>query len=142
MHRYPILLGLAAVLAAPAFAAPPRKESPAPHDTILAFGQGSSDEEMTKAIAAANAYPLGTLQNPIRVAGPDGAHLYLARLRCADGSTPAIGRETPGSIDAHGTLTTLIAVTCGSSAAAPLAFDFYQEEYRETRPAPGFSLAP
>jgi len=140
--RFPILLGLAALLATPAFAAPPRKELPAPRDTVRAFGQGSSDEEMAKAIAAANAYPLGTLQNPIRVAGPDGAHGYLARLRCADGSTPAVGRETPGSTDAYGTLTTVIPVTCGSGPAAPLVFDFYQEEYRETRAAPGFSLAP
>ena len=140
--RFPILLALAALLATPALAAPPRKESPAPRDTVRAFGQGSSDEEMTKAIAAANAYPLGTLQNPIRVAGPDGARTYLARLRCADGSTPTAGRETPGSTDAYGTLTTIIPITCGSGPAAPLVFVFYQEEYRETRPAPGFSLAP
>ena len=140
--RFPILLGLAALLATPAIAAPPRTESPAPRANLQSFGQGSSDEEMTKAIAAANAYPLGTLQNPIRVAGPDGAHGYLARLRCVDGSTPAIGREAPGSTDAYGTLTTIVPLTCGSGPAAPLVFDFYQEEYRETRPAPGFSLAP
>ena len=140
--RLSLLLLCAALSAAPAFAAPPRKESPAPRENLQSFGQGSSDEEMTKAIAAANAYPLGSLQNPIRVAGPDGAHGYLSRLRCADGSTPAVGREAPGSTDAYGTLTTIIPITCGSGPAAPLVFDFYQEEYRETRPAPGFSLAP
>lgn len=140
--RFPILLGLAALLTTPAFAVPPRKESPAPHDTVRAFGQGSSDEEMARAIAAADAYPLGTVQNPIRVAGPNGARAYLARLRCTDGTAPKIGGETPGAIGAFGTLTTLFPVTCGSGPGAPLAFDFYQEEYRETRAAPGFSLAP
>jgi hypothetical protein len=132
----------AAILTPPALAAPPRKESPAPRENLQSFGQGSSDEEMAKAIVAANAYPLGTLQNPIRVAGPDGAHAYLARLRCADSSTPAIGREAPGSTDAFGTLTTIVPVTCGTGPPAPLVFDFYQEEFRETRPAQGFSLAP
>jgi hypothetical protein len=133
---------LAALFAGPAFAAPPRQESPAPAETVRAFGQGSSDEAMASAIAAANAYPLGTLQNPIRVAGPNGARAYIARLRCADGSPPAAGREIPGSADAFGTLTTVIPLSCGSAPAVSFVFDFYQEEYRETRPPSGFSLAP
>ena len=135
------LLLLAAASSA-ALAAPPRQESPANPETLRSFGQGSSDEAMARAIEAANAHPLGTLQNPIRVGGPDDARRYVSTLRCTDGTTPRIAREAPGSIGAFGTLTTMVTLACGSTTNAPLAFDFYQEEYRETRPAPGFQIAP
>lgn len=141
MRNFLILLGAAASLAAPIHAAPPREESPAPRANLESFGEGSSDEEMARAIAAANAHPLGTLQNPVRVGGPDGARRYIAQLRCADGSTPTIAREAPGSAGAFGTLTTTITLACRSGTTVPLVFDFYQEEYSETRPAPGFQLA-
>lgn len=136
-----ILLGAAASFAVPIHAAPPREESPAPRANLESFGDGSSDETMARAIAAANAHPLGTLQNPIRVGGPDGARRYVAQLRCADGSTPSVTREIPGSAGAFGTLTTTVTLACRSGANASFAFDFYQEEYSETRPAPGFQLA-
>lgn len=145
MRKLLFLLGVAAsfaIPAAPANAAPPREESPAPRETLRSFGEGSSDEAMAQAIAAANAHPLGTLQNPIRVGGPEGARRYIARLRCTDGSAPNVGRDSPGSTGAFGTLTTIIPIGCGSGQPVPLAFDFYQEEYSETRSAPGFQIAP
>ena len=37
-------------------------------------------------VAAAEAHPLGSLENPVRVGGPDGERAYLARLRCTNGS--------------------------------------------------------
>ena len=46
----------------------------------------SPEEEMRALVAAADAHPLGTLENPVRVGGPDGERAYLARLRCADGA--------------------------------------------------------
>lgn len=137
-----IFLLLLAAATSTALAAPPRQESPANPEALRSFGQGSSDEAMARAIEAANTHPLGTLQNPIRVGGPEGARRYIAQLRCADGSTPNITREVPGSVGAYGTLTTTITLACGSAPPVPLAFDFYQEEYRETRAAPGFRLAP
>src|SRR4029453_4377149 len=91
-----------------AIAAPPHVESPANPQALRNFGQGSSDEAMANAIAAANAHPPGPLKNPIRVAGPDGAYRYINQLRCADNSTPTPGRESPGGIGAFGTLTTFI----------------------------------
>lgn len=142
MHKFMFLFGAAASCAAAAQAAPPRAESPVPRATVQSFGEGSSDEAMARAIAAANAFPLGTLQNPIRVGGPNGARRYIGQLRCADGSTPNVGREVPGSIGAFGTLTTTFPLTCRSGTPVPLVFDLYQEEYSETRPAPGFSLVP
>jgi hypothetical protein len=136
-----ILLPLAVLLAVPVHAAPPRDESPAPRENLEAFGSGSSDEEIAAVIAAANAHPLGTPANPIRVAGPDGARRYIARLRCPDGSIPHVGRDTPGPVGAFGTLTTLFPLSCGSAAPAQIAFDLYQEERIETRPPPGFLSA-
>ena len=141
MRIFPILFGSTALFATAVHAAPPRAESPVPRATLEAFGEGSSDETMAKAIAAASAYPLGTLQNPIRVGGPDGARRYVAQLRCPDGSTPGITREAPGSVGAYGALTTTFTLACRSGEPTPLVFDLYQEEYGETRPAPGFQLA-
>jgi len=142
MRILPFLFGAAALFSLPGQAAPPRIESPVPRATLEAFGEGSSDEAMASAIAAANAHPLGTLQNPIRVGGPDGARRYVALLRCADGATPGIAREAPGSVGAFGTLTTIISLACRSGEPVPLVFDMYQEEYSETRAPPGFQLAP
>ena len=141
MHKLLSASALIAFLSAASLAAPPRVESPAPKANLETFGDGSSDEAMAQAIAAANAHPLGTLQNPIRVGGPQDARRYISQLRCADGSTPSVVREVPGSVGPFGTLTTGLTVACGSGQST-LSFDFYQEEYRETRPAPGFQIAP
>jgi hypothetical protein len=141
----PILpfLAATALLAAPAAAQKPGARTASP-DRVL--GQEATLDPVAEAeqiAAAAAAHPLGTVENPIRVGGPEGARSYIARLRCADGSRPQVGPRGPGGIGAYGTLTERYPLDCG--AAAPgrmvLAFDFYHEEHVETRPAPGFSLA-
>ena len=82
IYRFLLLTTLAATTAS---AQPPREESPAPRELVESIGSGNSDAAIEQAIAAAAAHPLGTLANPIRVAGPEGERVYLARLRCADG---------------------------------------------------------
>jgi hypothetical protein len=145
MRNSLILLAAAAgLLAAPAFAKPPREESPAPREILAQVGGGNSDAELAAAIAAAGAHPLGTAANPIRVAGPEGAQAYVARLRCSDGSEARIGQSRDGGIGAYGSVLRLYPVNCGNAAPGrvDLLVDIYHEEHVETRAPAGFRLRP
>ena len=141
----PILsMTLAALAAAAAVPQRPlREQSPVPRDMLSAVGAGNTDAEMEQAIAAANAHPLGTAANPIRVGGPEGAQAYLATLRCADGKSPRIGAARQGGVGAFGSVLQLYPLDCGSAAPGriELNVDLYQEEHKETRAAAGFQAA-
>jgi hypothetical protein len=104
----------------------------------------SADEDLATSIEAANAHPLGTLANPVRVGGPEGERSYIARLRCGDGSTPRLGARSEGGVGAFGTVVGSYPLDCG--AAAPgrttLMFDMYHAEHAESRPPAGFTIAP
>jgi hypothetical protein len=135
------LIALAALaMAGTIHAKPPREQSPAPRDILAEVGAGNTDAELQRAIAAAAAHPLGSAENPIRVAGPEGAQAYLTRLKCADGSAPRIGAKGQGGIGAYGSILDLYPVDCG--AAAPgrldLRVDIYHEENVESRAPAGF----
>lgn len=136
----PILL--AASLSVPAAAQrPPREESPAPRDLIDALSAEPLGDEIEAAIAAADRYPLGTSDNPVRVGGPEGERAYLSRLRCSDGKVPRIGTRAEAGVGAFGSLVGSYAIDCGAAAPGKisLVFDIYHEEYAETRLPPGFS---
>jgi hypothetical protein len=141
----PILsMTLAALAAAAAPQRPLREQSPVPKDILAAAGSGNSDEEIERAIAAANAHPLGTAANPIRVGGPEGARAYLATLRCADGKSPRIGAAREGGVGAFGSVLQLYPIDCGGAAPGRLELnvDHYQEEHSESRAPAGFSVQP
>src|SRR4051812_25012871 len=78
-----------AALATPAAAAPKIGQRTAAPGQV-APARLDPEAEIRDAIAAADAQPLGSLDNPVRAAGPDGERAYLARLRCADGKIPDI----------------------------------------------------
>lgn len=136
------LLLTAALIATPAAAQPPRQQSPAPRDVLAAVGQGNTDAALAEAIAQAGAHPLGTLANPIRVAGPEGERAYLARLLCADGRAPAIGPAAPAGVGAYGSLVEAHPLDCGAAAPGKvsLVVDRYHEENPETRAPAGFQV--
>jgi hypothetical protein len=141
----PILsMTLAALAAAAAPQRPLREQSPVPKDILAAASSGNSDEEIERAIAAANAHPLGTAANPIRVGGPEGARAYLATLRCADGKSPRIGAAREGGVGAFGSVLQLYPIDCGGAAPGRLELnvDHYQEEHSESRAPAGFSVQP
>ena len=133
-------VALAAFLLAPAPQQSPREESPVPRDVLANVGAGNTDEELEQSIAAAAAHPLGTAANPIRVAGPEGAHAYLARLRCGNGSSPTIGIPKEGGVGTYGTILKLYQLDCGAAAPGKvdLLVDYYHEEHAETRAPAGF----
>lgn len=142
MRLLPLLLA-AALAAAPAAAAEKLGARTATPQQVLGdMAPADPIAEAERIAAEAAAHPLGSVENPVRVGGPQGARAYIARLRCADGSRPRVGARGTGAVGAYGTLTELYPLDCG--AAAPgrvsLAFDFYHEEHVETQPAPGFAL--
>ena len=144
MHKLLILLLSAAFIASPASAKPPREESPAPRDVLAKLGGGNTDAELEATIAAASAHPLGTAANPIRVAGPEGAQAYVARLRCSNGAEAKIGASRDGGVGAYGSVLRLYPIDCGASAPGrvDLLVDIYHEEHVETRAPAGFRFAP
>ena len=136
------LLLAAALAAAPAAAQKLGERTASPQQVLGEMAPVDPLAEADQIAAAAAAHPLGSVENPVRVGGPQGARAYIARLRCGDGSRPQVGARSTGAVDSYGTLTELYPLDCG--AAAPgrvaVAFDFYHEEHVETRPAAGFVL--
>ena len=132
-----LLIALPAAAQEPELGA--RTASPQSH--LPAAGLAPGEDDLAAAIAAAETHPLGTLENPIRVGGPEGERAYLFRLRCADGAVPRIGERGDGGVDAYGTLAGVYPVTC-AAGTVQLHFDMYHEEHVENRAPTGFSVAP
>ena len=97
---------------------------------------------MESQAAAAAVHALGTVQNPVRVGGPEGERAYLARLRCSDGAAPRIGARSAAGIGPYGSVTASYALDCGAAqpGAVAVVLDMYHEEHRETRPPLGFRI--
>jgi hypothetical protein len=132
MRKSLVLLAAAAAVAAfPVSAQKPKlgQRTAPPEKSMAGIGGGSSDAEVAEELAAAANFPIGTLQNPVRVAGPEGERAYLARLRCTDGSIPRVGAQRPGGTDAFGNVADLAPVDCGGTAPAhaDILIDIYQE---------------
>lgn len=130
-------LVLALFLAAPASAQELGERTRQPETMVPALAPGQDD--LAEAIAAAQAHPLGSRDNPVRVGGPDGERAYLARLRCADGSPPRVGTRMEAGVGAFGTVIAAYPVRCGGGETR-VAFDMYHEEHVETRAPAGFTL--
>ena len=140
-----VLLAAAFLPSSAAVAAPkPGDRTISPDKLLEQLGSGVSDAELERAVQAAAAHPLGSTANPVRVGGPEGEQAYIARLRCADGSTPQVGARGAGGVGAFGTIVDLYPIDCGAAAPGKvaLALDMYHEEHREDRPPPGFRIEP
>lgn len=142
------LIAIALLAGVPAFAQPPAPARPqlggrtqSPAQMIGEMNRVSPEEEMRQLAAAADAYPLGTVQNPVRVGGPEGEHAYLGRLLCADGAVPRIGARANAGVGPFGSVVAAYEVACGARTGR-IVFDMYQEEHVETRAPAGFTLRP
>jgi len=129
------------VSAAPAAAQELGRRTNSPEAMVAQMRQESPEEEMRALIAAADAHPLGTAENPVRVGGPEGERAYLAHLRCEGGAAPRIGARREAGIGAFGSVAAAYEITCGGSISR-IAFDMYHAEHVETRAPAGFTLAP
>jgi hypothetical protein len=106
---------------------------------LPALSLAPDQDDLAEAVAAAQAHPLGSMENPVRVGGPEGARAYIARLRCADGSVPSVGRRADAGVGAFGSMVIAYPVTCPGTAG-DIVFDIYHEEHVELRAPAGFSL--
>ena len=137
------LLPLAACLLLPAAPAATQElgaRTRSPQSMMAQMNQASPEEELRQLVAAADAHPLGTVENPVRVGGPEGERAYLGQLRCADGAAPRVGARREAGVGAFGSIVAAYDISCGA-AAGRLVFDMYHEEHAETRAPPGFTFA-
>lgn len=114
----------------------------------------SSDTELTDALAAVfgerkkpnmkmvEKYPLGTPENPVRVAMPIGQRDYLTRLVCSNGErVSAFTRNGSAGIGPYGSMIDSYTVICDTYQGAvehTVYLDMYHGDHEETRPAQGF----
>lgn len=147
MHRF---IGISAAAAALTLAVSPATaaqklgaRTQAPEQVLAQMGEGSWDAELQRAIAAASAFPLGSLQNPVRVGGPDGQRNYLARLQCADGSRPSVGAKSSAGVGGFGSVVDRFELSCRAAAPAKaeVMMDMYHAEHKENRAPAGFAIA-
>jgi hypothetical protein len=141
--RTPLIAALL-IAAAPALAQPhPRvgARTTSPEAMVAQMNPASPEEEMSQLIAAADQHPLGSLENPVRVAGPDGERAYLARLHCPDGASARIGARREAGVGPYGAVVGAYEVACAAGTSR-IVFDMYQEEHQERRAPAGFTLAP
>jgi hypothetical protein len=105
------------------------------------FGPALSRSEMKKAIAAADAHPLGSERNPVRVSDPGGERAYLGRLRCSDGSAPQFERGGSVGIGPFGNILDVYGVRCatGTPPSSSVYMDMYHRHV-EPRPVAGFTI--
>ena len=141
-----LFIAMAAAFAVPSAAAEKKvgERTTSPEELLRELGLGVSDEEVERAVAAAAAHPLGTIENPVRVGGPDGERAYIARLRCADGAKPRVGSRASAGVGAFGTIVDLYPLDCGAAAPGKveLVMDMYHGEHREDRAPAGFTIEP
>ena len=135
-----ILVGLA--LAVPAHAQKPDETEETPESLMSALGLAPDPERLREAIAAAEAHPLGSRENPVRVGGPSGERAYIARLRCADGASPRVGQRGSAGVGVFGSIIDIYPLDCGSAAPGrvSLVMDMYHSNHREDRAPPGFTI--
>jgi hypothetical protein len=139
--RIPVLAAFLLLAAAPASAQPLGARTQTPETMAAEMRRLSPEQEIAELAAAAEAHPLGTARNPVRVGGPEGEHAYLGHLRCPDGSTPRIGGRSQAGIGAFGSVVGAYEVSCGADAGQ-IVFDMYHAEHVETRAPAGFSYVP
>ena len=134
---------LASLLAAqPATVPPIGQRTGTPQNMVAEMGLAPDQDDLAAAIVAANAHPLGSRENPVRVGGPDGERAYIARLRCADGNAPRVTNGVEMGVGAFGSIVDGFRLDCGAAqpGQTTLLMDKYHEENREDRAPPGFTL--
>ena len=138
------IAALALLIAVPALAQKPAQGETDPQSLLRALGMAPDPDAVRRAVAAAEAHPLGSDRNPVRVGGPPGERAYIARLRCADGTPPRVGQRGSAGIGVFGSIIDIYPLDCGDSAPGrvSLVMDMYHSAHREDRAPPGFTILP
>jgi len=145
--RFPVLALSLALSAAPALAqqqAQPAQpglgqRTQTPEALFQEMSSETPEQEMARLIQAASTYPLGTIENPVRVGGPEGERAYLARLSCADGTPLRVGTRGDAGQGGFGSVAAAYAVACGGTTRR-IVFDMYHEGHVENGAPAGFII--
>ena len=143
--RAPLIALIAFAFAAPALAqeTPTRPglgdRTQSPEALFREMSSETPEQEMARLVAAAATYPLGTIENPVRVGGPEGERAYLARLSCADGAPIRVGARSEAGQGGFGAIAGAYAVACGGTTRR-IVFDMYHQEHVENAAPPGFAI--
>jgi hypothetical protein len=99
-------------------------------------------KKLKKAIAKAEAQPLGSRENPVRATMPQGQRAYLQRLRCANGVPPEFRRQGSAGPGPYGSIIDIYLLHCADSTPAEVTvfMDMYHGGYAENRAVPGFTM--
>ena len=135
-------LALLIAIAIIAFPAPASAQQRTPRQTLEEMGLAPSQEQVRRAVERAAGEPLGSERTPVRVSSPAGQRAYMARLRCADGTPPAVGQRRNAGEGPFGTIIDVYPLDCGDSAPGQvqLAMDMYHDDHVETNAPVGFTL--
>lgn len=139
--RLKLLIVLALGCACSALPASAQQRPNEARDMMRSLGfKPMSAKKLAKAVAKAEAHPLGSKLNPVRENMPEGQLAYLRRLRCSGGEAPGFERKGSVGIGVYGSIVDLYAVTCPGAAAVDVYMDMYHDG-PENRPVPGFTMA-
>lgn len=109
---------------------------------MLAGESAVTGSELEQAIAEASRYPLGSRENPVRAARPQGQRAYLSRLRCADLSRPEFTRAGNVGLGPFGNIVDAYVVRCegGEPASRTIYMDMYHSGYEEFEAVDGYGI--
>lgn len=97
--------------------------------------------DVEKIAEGAAQFPLGTVQNPVRVNMPKGQKAYLARLNCSSGATPLFKREGNFGAGPYGSIIDGYQLSCDANPLEELIYmDMYHPTHIENDPVPGFTI--
>lgn len=110
----------------------------------ILLGGRVSGADLEGRIAAAQAFPLGSRENPVRVSMPEGQRAYLARLRCTDGKAPTFERTGNLGPGVYGSIVDNYAVVCAGNPPTEfnIVMDMYHGRHIENAAPPGFTITP
>lgn len=135
-----ILLFPALLFAFPAAAQELGERTVDPAVLLQALSPGDPQAEIAALAEQAAAHPLGSVENPVRVGGPQGANAYFARLRCPGGGVPVVGERTEAGVGPYGSIVYAFPLACPGAAEAAVVVDLYHAEHSETHAPAGFTI--
>lgn len=133
------------MLAAIAFGLAAATVPGAAQDTVDVFGKKVvGGNALARLVEAAQAYPLGSKDNPVRADMPGGQRAYLNRLRCTNGKRPAYQRVGSFGVGVYQRVIDGYEVKCeGSTPETSVVYmDMYHPGHREQAAVAGFTIAP
>lgn len=144
MTRQPVRAAILAISTLAMAAAVPASVQAQDFAELFGGRKAPAGKELEKLIAAAQAHPLGSKENPVRADMPAGQRAYLNRLRCADGARPTYSRVGSFGAGVYGRIIDGYEVLCEDSTpeTSMIYMDMYHPGHKEAAAVAGFDIKP